>query len=186
MHRLCNTCGIPETEDNWVVCKGKSRGGRCRKCFNAANKIASKKYKQKPEVKAKHVLQMRSYRASLIGKLRVTAAFNKYVSTIEGRRRVNNSALVWARNNPEKSLARNMLRHARKLQRTPKWLSQEDLKLIEAKYAMAKWLSEVVGVPYHVDHIIPLRSKKVSGLHIPDNLQVITAKQNLVKGNTYV
>lgn len=76
-------------------------------------------------------------------------------------------------------------RQAAQLKRTPLWLTEKDHKVIEAKYAMSLWLSEVVGQQYHVDHIIPLQGKMVSGLHVPDNLRIIPAKENLKKNNIF-
>jgi hypothetical protein len=82
--------------------------------------------------------------------------------------------------------AQHAKRRAAKLQRTPKWLTKDDCQLIEAKYAMAKWLGEVVGMPYHVDHIIPLQGDSVSGLHVPNNLCVLLGADNLSKSNKWV
>ncbi len=78
-----------------------------------------------------------------------------------------------------------LVRRTAEQQRTPKWLTTEQLRCIDAKYAMARWLSDVVGVAYHVDHIIPLNGTLVSGLHVPDNLRVVRAEVNLAKGNKW-
>lgn len=70
-------------------------------------------------------------------------------------------------------------------QRTPKWLTVEELKQIAAFYELAALFERITGVPHHVDHVIPLRGKTVSGLHVASNLAVIPAKQNIGKGNKY-
>ena len=88
------------------------------------------------------------------------------------------------KNRPKKNAVASKRRSSKK-QATPKWLTKQDLKLIEAKYAIASWLSAVVGIQYHVDHIIPLNGVNVSGLHVPSNLSVIPAKDNIIKGNRF-
>lgn len=69
-----------------------------------------------------------------------------------------------------------------KLQRTPRWANQEAIRRI---YQEAARLSFETGVMHHVDHIIPLQGTIVSGLHVEDNLRVITATENMIKRNRY-
>lgn len=76
-------------------------------------------------------------------------------------------------------------RRASKLKRTPAWLTANQLKQIEAFYVEATRLSLLTGILHCVDHIVPLRGKVVSGLHVPWNLQVITEKENLTKSNKF-
>jgi hypothetical protein len=76
-------------------------------------------------------------------------------------------------------------RHVAKLNRTPKWTTKEDLETIKHIYIVANQFSKSFGTEYHVDHIIPLQGKLVSGLHVPSNLQIIPAMDNIKKGNKY-
>lgn len=82
-----------------------------------------------------------------------------------------------------KRLANNAKRRAQLLNAIPKNMTKEELKSIENLYRMAKRKSEVEGRQYHVDHIIPLKGKEVTGLHCLDNLQIILASDNIAKSN---
>lgn len=77
-------------------------------------------------------------------------------------------------------------RRASKLQRTPKWLNEIDFERIENEYRLAALLTKVTRSPWHVDHVIPLQGKFVSGLHVPSNLRVLQASENIAKANKYL
>lgn len=64
-------------------------------------------------------------------------------------------------------------------------LTKQDLDRIKTKYKEAQWMTRHTGIKHHVDHIIPLKGKLVSGLHVPCNLRVITASYNLSKRNSF-
>lgn len=67
-------------------------------------------------------------------------------------------------------------RHAIKLKALPKWTSLEVIKEI--------YLGRPDGK--HVDHIHPLQGKLICGLHVPENLQYLTAKDNAQKQNKFI
>lgn len=81
--------------------------------------------------------------------------------------------------------ARTRTRNLRKIQRTPLWLNDDHMFAISEIYELRKLRSEATGVEHHVDHIVPLQGKTVSGLHVPWNLQVIPASENLSKSNSF-
>jgi len=91
----------------------------------------------------------------------------------------------WWSENKDKRAAYQGKRKAAQLQRTPNWLTESELRMIEAKYSLAAMLTRETGMPYHVDHIIPLQGKKVSGLHVFSNLRVIPGTDNVKKSNSY-
>jgi len=79
-------------------------------------------------------------------------------------------------------LARRMLRIARQIQATPAWI---DLRAIDAIYCEAQKMTQLTGVRYDVDHIVPLQGRTVCGLHVAANLQPLPSHENRSKGNRY-
>jgi len=65
--------------------------------------------------------------------------------------------------------------NAMKLNQTPT-LTENEKKKIELYYT----ISHHLGENFHVDHIHPLSK---GGLHHPDNLQILTKEENLIKSN---
>jgi hypothetical protein len=77
--------------------------------------------------------------------------------------------------------ARTAKRRALKKNATPAWADAGKMKEF---YFAADFLGMVTGEWYHVDHIVPLQSKLVRGLHCEENFQVLPGIENWKKGNT--
>lgn len=89
---------------------------------------------------------------------------------------------AWKARNAPQVLESTQRRRARKINATPAW---SDAKACAAAYDLARVLTELTGIEHHVDHIVPLRSPLVCGLHVPSNLDVVQARDNMAKGNRF-
>ena len=84
--------------------------------------------------------------------------------------------------NKERYIAARARRRAAQESATPTWLTAIDKAMIQEMYDVSEARYIQTGIKHHVDHIVPINGKGVSGMHVPWNLQVITAHENLSKG----
>src|SRR5437899_4133482 len=88
----------------------------------------------------------------------------------------------WARANQEHLNVMAAARGKQRREATPRWANK--FFIVEI-YKLAALRRKVTGVNYTVDHIVPLRSPIVCGLHVENNLAIIPCHENLAKRNFY-
>lgn len=131
-------------------------------------------------------------RETRLAKMRVYARQNR--AAARARR------AAWMENNPsgQRSITRrayvkrkdyyyaaNAKRRAAKYQAIPSWYGELDELVMQEAADLAKRRKAATGFKWHTDHIVPLCSKLVCGLHVYNNIQVIPAVLNHRKGNRF-
>lgn len=169
----------------------KGKGGlasRCRVCIAADKRIWKQANKERETANNKvwreaNKGHMRAYNKNYYesNKGQIKAYSKTYYQKNKEQMKAGKKA--WDQANPDKSNAHTAKRRAAKLQRTPSWLTTEDWNKINHMYSLAAFMTKQTGVKHEVDHIIPLQGETISGLHHPDNLQILTKSENCSKGN---
>lgn len=91
---------------------------------------------------------------------------------------------IYKQNNKDRYAKLENNRRAKKLQRQFKLTELRKIQLNNI-YKKAKYITETTNIKHDVDHIIPLRGKNISGLHVPWNLQIISHSDNCKKHNKF-
>jgi hypothetical protein len=191
-------CGeeFPATPEFFVVLKKREWRGlatECRPCRN----LRYLPYYEKNRTKLidRAIASTRAFRATEIGKKKnqewSRKAKRRELSDPIKRKAHVERAKKWRHDNPEKArlfkheqkplkAQRVMKRYARKVHATPAWADQ---RKIETIYAIADFLTRHTGIEHQVDHYYPIMGKTSCGLHVPENMRVITAAANQAKGN---
>jgi 5-methylcytosine-specific restriction endonuclease McrA len=152
--------------------------GSCVECMKEDWAIDNEKRKSKPKTDAAKAAGRRYYEKNREAVIARAAA-----RPAEERRR-NRSE--YKNKNIDIVRADTSVRKRRHRDATPKWLTQEERLQMRNLYIQARKLTKIAGVRYVVDHIVPLRSEVVCGLHVPWNLRVITQEENLKKSNKLI
>lgn len=176
--KRCPKCEVSKPFTDFARERGRKDGYYpwCRSCKKATDVVSHLKHAAVRRAK------MKAYReADPAGKTqrdRVYHAANR-------SKRLAQMA-TWLAKNMDVHNAGEAKRHAQKLKATPAWAEDEYEQLVIVEmYDLARRKTELTGIIWHVDHIVPLQSKRVCGLHCMANLRVITKAENCSKQNRF-
>lgn len=99
---------------------------------------------------------------------------------LKNKERNHRNTARWYAKNKDRGAAKSARYKLTQKLATPKWAIKF---FIDEAYHLAFQRTKALGVKWSVDHIVPLKSKLVCGLHVHNNLRVIPAIDNSVKGN---
>ena len=149
--------------------------GTCIECLREDWVKDNAKRSQKPKSEASKAAGQRYYER------------NKFAVIARAQARTDAEKKAWKKkhkdSNPDYYKTLTSLRKRRHRNATPSWLTHNQKTEIRQLYQIAITMSKTTGERYVVDHIIPLISHEVCGLHVPWNLRVITQDENLKKSN---
>lgn len=124
--------------------------------------------------------KVKSKSARYRDKNREKAKADSLMRRLENPDRVREIRRAYKVRHPELTGVENSRRRASKRNAKVSWANQDDIRKV---YVEAKKKELETGIAHHVDHIVPLKSDYVCGLHVACNLQVLTAFENISKHN---
>lgn len=183
IEKICKYCSnvFSTTRNNKIYCTNPC----AKKSFYLNPKKVKEKYAQGKLYYKKNFKKIskitKLYRE--VNKEKYTLYLKKWLENKDNKLRYIEKKKNWEKRNRDYTSAACAMRRARKLQATPSWLTLDQKNKILEVYKQAKLLQYKDGIKRHVDHIIPLKSDIVCGLHVPWNLQVLTYYENCKKYN---
>jgi len=183
--KVCTKCGVEKPRSEFYK-SSRNKSGIISQCKPCKDKIVKDWEKRNPDSKRKSALnQYYKHHEKKKAKAREYKSNNqqKLKQNMKAWRAANREyTKKYYEENKAWFKTWNANRRAQINKATVRWADFEKIKSI---YERAIKLTKETGVQHHVDHIIPLNSKYVCGLHVEYNLQILTESENLAKGNRF-
>ena len=185
--KICNKCKRTLDKSKFNKCSAKKDGlhTQCRECVNKYRKEYRKKNIDKIRKRCREY--NRKNWDKIYEKTKSRETYKQYQREYyqKNKEHLKYKSIQNQKINKAEANARKKKYKETKRKSCPKWLSKNQHNEIKEFYIEAKKLEQIDGIKRHVDHIIPLQGKNVSGLHVPWNLQILTQTENLEKSNKY-
>jgi len=164
-------CGNGHLVEKWVL------RNRCKQCKLNADRRYTVNNREKINAQAREYLEKNreDVNKRQRERIRENAEYNRFRTR------------KWRLENPERYAAQQIYHQSvrRKLVNKSKWAFKHHHLEMKNLAIQARKISKETKIKHHLDHIVPLKHAKICGLHVPWNMQIIPAKENLLKSNKW-
>lgn len=178
----CVTCARARTAQWYADNREHANATKAEWCKRNPEKVKATSANWRIKNAAEHAAKQRMYRAENLEKEMARQA--RWLAENPDKMRSINA--TWYKANMHKVAARGARRRASKSQAEVSWDAELTELVLSEAFNLAQAREAATGFAWHVDHMIPLRAARASGLHVWSNLQVIPAWMNLTKNNRMI
>lgn len=184
--KRCYSCGVEkdETEFHKNRAQGNGLSTQCAVCSRARSRLWGLKNRNRRPVKQTPE-QIAAYKKAWADRNKIAVLSRAAKWQKDNKERASKTKSKWAKRNRKYTAFKCAERRSQKMSATPSWANEF---FIEEAYDLAARRSALKcggHAKWHVDHIVPLKSDLVCGLHVHNNLQVVPALHNWSKNNRY-
>lgn len=182
--KTCSKCKIEKLEDEFYKNKKSKTGltSACKLCL----RLSVSEYQKTDKGKETSKRARQKFQKTQKGKDLNSKHTKKFRKTEKGKEAVKKNCKKYYEKNKSLFRFHSKFYKISKTKATPRWLSEDQIVEMKEIYKLRETLTNETGILHHVDHIVPLRGETVCGLHVPWNLRVIPATENLSKRNKLI
>ena len=186
---ICFLCKIEKPVNQFSKNKRRKNSlqARCKSCnkihadkYRKENVESISEYHKQNYLNNRDSINERNKKWSKNNRDAMNAAHMKWRKNPDNMQKDRDYSSAYSKRNKDSVAAHSSNRRARQFNATPSWANKKYIKLF---YTLASKEKDRTGEDVTVDHMVPLKSDVVCGLHVEANLQLMIFSENSSKGN---